>query len=253
MSTLINTYKNLPRMVFWINRLTNANYEEDMEVLPELCDTAKTSIDVGAKVGMYTYRLLKYSGKVIAFEPIPELFSLLTKVFANNQNARIINEALSHAPGRAKIRTPIYRMGFPKYGQATIEAENKLSFPNVQEVKEYDIKMQTLDTYRDETIGFIKIDVEGHELSVLRGGKKLLEQQKPTVLVEIQDILVKDGIRKVTEFMANLGYEGCFLSGHKFRKVNGFSFDDYPDVKNFIFIHKSRKINLQKLQARLKA
>lgn len=238
-------------MVFWINRVTNANYEEDMEILPELCDAAKTSIDVGAKVGMYTYRLLKYSRQVIAFEPIPELFELLKKVFAKTRKVRIINKALSHLPGKGRLRTPIYQFGFPKYGQATIEQENRLTFPNIREVREYEIGLQTLDDYRQEAIGFIKIDVEGHELSVLKGGKRLLKEQKPTVLVEIQDILVKNGIKKVQEFMAALGYEGCFVSDQKIRKVNSFSLTDYPNVKNFIFIHKSKNLDPKRLQIRL--
>ena len=78
-------------MIFWINRLTNANYDKDMELLPELCDLTKTSIDVGAKVGMYTYRMSLLSGQVIAFEPIPELFSLLSTVFKKAQNIKIVN------------------------------------------------------------------------------------------------------------------------------------------------------------------
>lgn len=222
-----------------------------MELLPDLCDPGKTSLDVGAKVGMYSYRLLKHSNKVIAFEPIPELHRLLGKVFNGKSNFQAVNGGLSSKAGEAILRQPVYRRGYHKYGQATIEPENKLEFENIQAIREIPIPLETLDDYIDEPVGFIKIDVEGHEISVLEGGKKLLKKHKPTILVEIQEILVKDGINRVRKLLEPLGYDGCFIFGKKFNHMNGFCRDDFPDVKNFIFVHKSKNIDLDAIQAKL--
>ncbi|MEE8296153.1 MAG: FkbM family methyltransferase [Sphingomonadales bacterium] len=222
-----------------------------MDLLPFLCDPEKTSFDVGAKVGMYSYRLLKLSRKVIAFEPIPELHHLLSLVFKNNPKFKVNKEGLSVKPGTATIRLPIYRLGFHKYGQATIEAENPLDTKNIQEIKEFEINLGTLDKYKDELVGFIKIDVEGHELSVLKGGHNLIKKNKPTILVEIQENFVNGGVKKVAEFLEPYGYFGCFLDEKKVSPLNGFSSEKFPEVKNFIFIHKSKNIDLDEIQARL--
>src|SRR5687768_18222096 len=64
-------YRRVPRLAFSVRRLARANYERGMDLLDVLCDPARTSIDVGAKDGMYTYRLLDRSRDVVAFEPGP--------------------------------------------------------------------------------------------------------------------------------------------------------------------------------------
>ena len=74
-------YRRFPRLVFNLRRVSKANYEREMELLDVLCDPARTGIDVGAKVGMYTYRIRACSSDVIAFEPIPLFHDMLRAVF----------------------------------------------------------------------------------------------------------------------------------------------------------------------------
>ena len=70
-----------------------------MELLYILCDSRKTSIDVGAKLGMYSHRLLRHSRNVVAVEPIPLLVYMLERVF-RWRRCRILPCALSHEAGR---------------------------------------------------------------------------------------------------------------------------------------------------------
>lgn len=74
-------YRHFPRLVFPLWRLARANYEQEMELLDMLCHPSKTGLDIGAKVGMYTYRIRRHSSDVIAFEPIPLFNGMLKAVF----------------------------------------------------------------------------------------------------------------------------------------------------------------------------
>jgi FkbM family methyltransferase len=236
-------YKHLPRFVFFINRVTNANYEEEMRVLGVLCDPARTSIDVGAKVGMYLVRLLPVSKKVIGFEPIPELGRLLRTVFAKAPNLDVKEAAVSSRPGAATIRFPMFWFGFPKYGRGTIEPDNRLDFSKAREIRAFQVKVETLDQHRAESVGFIKIDVEGHELEVLRGTKEILMRDLPTLVIEAQECLIKNSVNGVATFLKSFGYRGFFIDGPRLLPVWDFKTEAFPRVKNFIYLHPKGKVS----------
>src|SRR5687768_8212559 len=98
-------YQRHPRLMFFLRRLTRVNYEKEMRLLDILCDRNRTSVDVGAKLGMYTYRILRHSRDVVSFEPIPILAGMLTTVFAGKP-VRIVQRAVSDAPGSVTMRIP---------------------------------------------------------------------------------------------------------------------------------------------------
>jgi hypothetical protein len=70
---------------------------------------------------------------------------------------------------------------------------------------------------------FLKIDVEGHELSVLKGGLRTLEMHHPTILVECETRHRSDGdIRPVLNFLESLGYMGSFFCQRRRRPLAEF-------------------------------
>jgi Methyltransferase FkbM domain len=75
------------------------------------------------------------------------------------------------------------------------------------------VRTTTLDTLAERDIGFVKIDVEGHEMSVLRGARKLIERQRPFFLVEAEDRHKPGAVAAVRAFFAELGYAGFFVFG----------------------------------------
>src|SRR6476661_5900596 len=83
MTPMQRRYARFPRLMFHLRRWQGTNYEPEMELLDILCDRARTSVDVGAKLGMYTHRLRRYSRDVVAFEPIPLLGRMLRKVLGS--------------------------------------------------------------------------------------------------------------------------------------------------------------------------
>src|SRR5213079_560886 len=98
------SYRRMPRLVFLMRRLSRANYEREMELLDLLCDRNRPGIDVGAKVGMYTYQMLRavFEGKRGRIEPY----------------------AVSNQRGTAILRLPYDHEGKGKYGYSTIEPAN---------------------------------------------------------------------------------------------------------------------------------
>ena len=102
MTRMQRRYRRFPRLMFLQRLWQGINYEKEMELLDVLCDSRKTSVDVGAKLGMYSHRLLRHSRDVVAVEPIPLLVYMLERVF-RWRRCQILPCALSHEAGRARF------------------------------------------------------------------------------------------------------------------------------------------------------
>ena len=239
MTALELVYYCFPRLVHAIRVRGNDNYEEHMELLPELCHSDRLSLDVGAKTGMYTQRIIEHSRETIAFEPIPVLAHVLRRVF--RRRARIERVALSDEEGSAVLRTPFNRRGKPRYGLSTIEVENRLSDPDLGRVREVTVLTKRLDGYAFSGVGFIKIDVEGHEMCVLRGARETLIRERPNLLIEAREEHHSGAVTKVREWLEALGYGGFFLRNHGLLPIGAFDQDAdqrRDGIENFIFIHE---------------
>ena len=119
---------------------------------------------------------------VYAFEANSLLHSKLLNSFNNRSNIKIENLAVSSSLGKTEIRIPIRNQNADydneqKYelGIATIHKENDLQNKPYETISS--INKTTLDDYKfQHDVGFIKIDVEGHELEIIRGGKNFLKK-----------------------------------------------------------------------------
>ncbi len=154
--------------------------EKEFAIVDRLISPGDWVLDIGANVGQYTKRfseLVGDSGRVIAFEPVPDTFELLT---ANAQrfrqkNVTLFNAAASDQCVARGMAIPTLSSGLSNYYAAhltpTANGLTVLSFPigNVQ---------------FPHSIRLAKIDAEGHELAVLRGMENLLRRDQPTLIVE---------------------------------------------------------------------
>ena len=127
----------------------------------------RLGLDIGAHCGLWCMHLLKYFYKVIAFEPVPEHLSCLARN-AGAANVQVVPCALGAVNGKVRIR---------------VEGENT-GHTHVDDAGELEVEMIALDTLALEEVGFIKIDVEGYEYHVLRGGRKTIRKNRPVICLE---------------------------------------------------------------------
>ena len=219
------------------------NTERELRIIHKILDSSKASIDIGVYRGVYSFYLLKYSSFVYAFEANPLLHEKLIRGFEKEKLIKIENYAISSKNGSTTLRIPIRDISADydeeeKYqlGTATIHSENNLGKQEYEEFR--DIQMIRLDDYNfNHEIGFIKIDVEGHELEVIRGSHNLIKKYKPCMLIEIEErhsgLNPQDTILEIKE----LGYE-CFFVDDKFQ-ICPYDFSNKLDNYNFIFMPKS--------------
>lgn len=168
----------------WMRRwLEDARGNEvEMDHLRVMVDPLRAAVDVGANVGKYSFRLSGLSPEVYSFEPHPSLARKLRHALPKNVVVQAV--AVSDAPGVAQLKFPIIN-GERSLALASIENG---SFSNsVMRVETVVVPTARLDDLVAKPVGFIKIDVEGHELAVLRGAIGILNKWRPTVLVEAEE------------------------------------------------------------------
>ncbi len=246
-------YQRFPRLMFWIRRLQRTNYEPEMKLLDILCAPERTSVDVGAKLGMYTYRLLRHSRDVIAFEPIPLLVHLLERTF-QGRRCRIEPCALSDRPGQTSMRIPYGSNGEVKFGRSTVEPNNDLAHDDVARVDVIEVVLRTLDQFDLREVGFIKIDVEGHETAVVRGARETLARERPNLLIEANDHHHPGAVSELRALLTELDYRGYFRGDGGLVELESITDDRYfqeRSIENFIFVHGTRQDVAERLRVRL--
>ena len=189
--------------------------------------------------GVYSYLLSKHSKKVIGFEANPVMFKYLEKNLKKIvKNIEIYNFALSNKTGEVYLKIPlryksILKKNFEDFyegGLATIHPENKLEEKKFEKFK---TESNYLDNFKfNEKIGFIKIDVEGHEQFILEGAVNTIKKHKPNLLIEIEKKHRSDSIEKTFSYLSNLGYKAYSF---KKRKLNLLMDLNNPNNINYIF------------------
>ncbi len=244
-------YRRFPRSTFLARRLVGASYEREMQLLDALCDPSKTGIDCGAKVGMYTYRIRARSSDVVAFEPNP-LFNRMLQAVFDGKRARIEPYAVSNTRSVVTLRLPFNSAGSPEFGRATIEAANKLQHEVVARVEEVEVETRTIDEYAFSSVGFIKVDVEGHELAVLAGAERTIREQHPNLLIESNDDHQPGGVSALLAWLRERDYEVVFLDKRTLKDASEYDRAEHwtkHSIENFIGVHRSRGDVMERLRA----
>ncbi len=220
-----------PRLLFSFRRAIGYGVEPELALLPQFCDTNLISVDIGANAGMYTYHMLKHSKMVYAFEPNPRYIKRLLRCFPRGVVVHPV--ALSNTTGESELRIP---MGIN--GAGTLEESNKFSGSyNSSEIEVIKVTMKSLDEFGFEDVGFIKIDVEGYEHTVLEGAVKTITENKPAMLIEIEERHRHGAIPEVQAFLSAYGYKGYFLKDGQLHPIEQFSIEKHQSVKNMRTIY----------------
>lgn len=194
-----------------LGQLAASNAE--IRMVQSLCDPTRVSLDIGADVGEFSIAMAASSRSVVAFEPRPAQARALTDMFdAAGAAVRIEAVALSDQPGITAMRVLEFDPG-----RSTIDVDNSLADADGSPVQTIDVEVKRLDDMELGDIGLIKIDVEGHELAVLRGAADTLRRYRPTLVVEAEERHHVGAVAAITEFLTGLGYNGSFtVEGTRF-------------------------------------
>jgi FkbM family methyltransferase len=217
-------------------------YEREVtETLWRLTDPGDLAVDVGANIG-YTTSILGIrvgpKGRVYSFEPHPQVFQSLSENVARwKRDARCgvfipQQSALGKESGSALLRTDDWFK--TNRGTAWISEENETAAN--QQVCE--VPMQKLDNIfaSDEAIGIVKMDVQGHELSVLQGMSRLLERRAVRDIVFEEE---KPFPAPTHQFLKTYGYsifglQGSFASVQLLADTQPASDPQWGPVPNYL-------------------
>lgn len=228
----------VPLFYTFIESRLKLGKDVELHLLPVLCDSQKTSLDVGVLWGAYTFQMRKCSKNVVCFEPNPFMCRHLKSAFKNN--VTVNNVGISDKLEKMTLRIP-----YGRPGNATVELSNPLS--EAKGWDEVEVDVVPIDSFQLTNVGFVKIDVEGHEQAAMRGMAKLLETEKPNILVEVEERHKKNAVQEVADFLQPLGYQLYFVKGKQISPVSKLLPEDQDStnrgtwnyIKNFIGLHNS--------------
>jgi len=201
--------------------MTRKTYEEnEIQILEELIKKKDVCLDIGGNIGIYSIFMAKkaFQGKVIAFEPIPI-----------NRNIIALNASLNEIKN-IEIRDCVLSdiSGSIEFSISEDSAYSSLKATNrKEEAYSFVVQSKTLDelfTKENKKVDIVKIDVEGAELLVLKGGKGLFSDINLRPRILLLELSSKNAAtygykpESVIEHMASLGYTAYSIMNFSVKK-----------------------------------
>ena len=211
-----------------------------MTIIDRFSDKSKNALDIGVYRGVYSLKLSQNFNQIHSFEPNPLLFPYLNinlkKII---KNINLYNLALSNKSGETELKLPVRSKSIFKenieelyqLGAASIHPKNEF-----EDFKKVRVKIDKLDNISINNIGFMKIDVEGHELEVIEGAKVTITKDKPILVIEIEKRHSKRPVEETIAKICNLNYECFFVKVNELIPVE--KLNDKNLENNFFFLKK---------------
>lgn len=212
MENIRKSIKRFRRHLGFQRQKFTAKGEFELRLLRHLVPQGAIVADVGANRGVYSFHLQGFASQVWAFEPNANYHERLREL---GPKVRLEDVALSNTEGNATLSIPL-KEGVGAHGWGTIEQYAGI----IAETRK--VKLRTLDSYSLD-LGFIKIDVEGHELAVLGGAMQTLKKCRPNLLVESEEYHRSGSTSELFSLMNSLDYNGFFFKNKKCISVINFN------------------------------
>jgi len=211
--------------------------EKELTLLPALVDPDRLALDIGANRGVWTHIMAKQGARVVAFEPNPKMFAILKAALPDEAEAHPV--AISDQDGMVELKIPHYTRGYSnQHGSLEASRVGDNPFGSVP------VKTARLDGLDLGPAGFIKIDVEGHELAVLRGAGEMIARDRPNMIIEMEQRHTGRDISGDLDVVEAMGYETFFIGSGGMKRRAAFDPerhhrpDERPEdyVFNFVFL-----------------
>lgn len=218
--------------------------KEDEEVLFYLLKKNAVILDIGANIGWYSLLFSKRlpQSKIYAFEPIQDTYkNLVTNINLNkSDNIFPFNMGLSE---KRSFLTYYY---FPE-GSVLASEKNLINCPKAKQVT---CQVDALDTFistqRLDQLDFIKCDVEGAELSVIKGGLNTIKNFLPILFIELFErwtLQFNYHPNDVIYLLKTIGYK-CFLANKDRLDICPIYKETEEERLNFFFLHSLKHRDL---------
>lgn len=170
--------------------------DAEVEIMASHLNEDSVYLDIGTNIGYHLLGIYqRVKCKVIGFEPHPNHFAVATY---NSQHipVTIYNSAVSNKKGKLNladfdIETP------SNYGEVKADSEG------------FEVDCITIDSLKLPEVTLMKVDVEGHELNVLKGSKKTIERCRPIIFFEANELEWLDAYKFLDKLEYNFYWVGC--------------------------------------------
>lgn len=196
-SSIAEAITPAPLLMLWRANRYRRFGEPEIRLLPRLA-RGSLALDIGAAHGVYSYWLSKLYPSVIAFEPDARWAGALNRARISNLTVR--ERAVSDKQGTASFFVPLEEGSLSRgLGSLTRQAVEGSG-------EQKTVTTTTLDSEDLPPVGFMKIDIEGHELEALSGGIGLLTRDRPTLQIELDERSRPGCIANGFSFLRDLSY-----------------------------------------------
>lgn len=217
--------------------------ESEVRGLASVVGSGDVCMDVGAEYGLYSVplaRLVGATGHVFAVEPTPNLVQRLrfTARALGTRSVTVAPVALGAQSGWGELSVP-RRWGLPVHGRSYLKDGSIHPGPNIEfgSAATISVRVQTLDGLCDELgvdrLDFLKVDVEGAELAILKGAE-MVWRHRPAIMLEIEDRhLSRYGNRAADVFtlLSNNSYSMFGWLGEQWQSLGG----PHRALRNYLF------------------
>lgn len=173
----------------------NGSFEPDsLAAWVAMCDPGSEVLDVGAYSGLFAIAAAKRGARPIAIEPMPaNVERIKANAGLNGVKFSVLQAAATDSKGTATL-------GFNPAVYMTAGASlNRTSGAGIK------VRTLRIDDLKFERLAAIKIDVEHHELYVLRGAEETLRKFRPRLIVEALDNSAKQAVTAMLKGYRNAG------------------------------------------------
>ncbi len=196
----------------WQKDLINGLWEEISE------SKCRVAIDVGSHIGTWAYFLVDKFDFVHCFEPLDLHQQCWQKNIGESKNAKLYPIALGDKDGEVEMLCPEETTVAAYISEHSYTGKDKQILFN-------NIPITTLDSFNFSDVDLIKIDVQGHQLKVLKGAEKTILNNKPYIMIEddSKGNLAIEYCRDHLGMNLIFKHKGDFLMAYGTRNIDGNS------------------------------
>jgi FkbM family methyltransferase len=240
--------RSVMRCVHYFQARVGNRFAGQVRFLSRYIPAEAVVFDVGGNLGRFSRSLaLRQEGRgmIYCFEPLPYNHSLARKALRRFKNVKVFSTALSAESGTTSFFVPVKktskRIGIAYGHMGHLNCEKYFAAADDRDVYQVNVPTETLDrVMAQERLGrldFLKVDVEGAEGLVFRGGLDSIARFKPAIYCEIAPgFPERVGLTAPTTIapLLGLGYHMFIITaGDKLERCH----ECLPGLENYLFLH----------------